>query len=69
MATEIAWSRMPRSKQIETTKSEKIATALARNWKLPEDPEFVGTGHHLRSRLFSLLGIDKDFDGGHRQQV
>lgn len=44
--------------EIETTKSEKVATAVARNLKLTEDPEFVGTGHSLRSRVFSLLGID-----------
>jgi exopolysaccharide transport family protein len=48
--------------EIETTKSEKVATAVARNLKLTEDPEFVGTGHGLKSRVFSLLGIDSGLD-------
>ena len=48
--------------EIETTKSEKVATAVARNLKLTEDPEFVGTGHSLRSRVFSLLGIDRGLE-------
>ncbi|HXI07841.1 MAG TPA: polysaccharide biosynthesis tyrosine autokinase [Bradyrhizobium sp.] len=43
--------------EIETTKSEKVAIAVARNLRLQEDPEFVGSGASLRSRIFSLLGL------------
>lgn len=45
--------------EIETTKSEKVATAVARNLRLTEDPEFIGVGQGLRSRIFSLLGINR----------
>src|SRR5215470_7482796 len=30
--------------EIETTKSEKVATTVARQLKLTEDPEFIGPG-------------------------
>jgi polysaccharide biosynthesis transport protein len=55
--------------EIETTKSEKVATAVARNLKLTEDPEFVGTGHSLRSRVFSLLGIDRGLEQPSNEEV
>jgi exopolysaccharide transport family protein len=41
--------------EIETTKSEKVATSVARQLHLNEDPEFIGAGSGLRSRIFSLL--------------
>ncbi len=39
--------------EIETTKSEKVATAVIRRLHLNEDPEFVGSGPGLRQRMFS----------------
>lgn len=41
--------------EIETTRSEKVATRVAKQLRLNEDPEFVGVGNSLRSRIFSLL--------------
>jgi succinoglycan biosynthesis transport protein ExoP len=41
--------------EIETTKSEKVATTVARQLKLNEDPEFIGPGSGLRHRLLSLF--------------
>jgi len=41
--------------EIETTKSEKVATTVARQLKLTEDPEFIGAGTGLRHRLLSLF--------------
>lgn len=43
--------------EIETTRSEKVATNVARRLNLTEDPEFVGSGNSLRSRMLSLLGL------------
>jgi polysaccharide biosynthesis transport protein len=43
--------------EIETTKSEKVAASVARQLKLTEDPEFIGPGTGLRSRLLSLINI------------
>src|SRR5260221_8826619 len=37
--------------EIETTKSEKVATSVAGQLKLTEDPEFIGPGTGLKSRL------------------
>jgi polysaccharide biosynthesis transport protein len=46
--------------EIETTKSEKVATAVIRRLHLTEDPEFVGAGSGLKRRLFALfLGADQ----------
>jgi succinoglycan biosynthesis transport protein ExoP len=45
--------------EIETTKSEKVATAVARKLHLDTDPEFIGTGTGLKSHIISLLGLDK----------
>src|ERR1700730_5490224 len=39
--------------EIETTRSEKVASAVIRKLHLDEDPEFVGAGHGLKRRLFS----------------
>lgn len=39
--------------EIETTKSEKVATAVIRQLHLTDDPEFVGAPHGLRNRLFA----------------
>jgi polysaccharide biosynthesis transport protein len=44
--------------EIETTKSEKVALNVARLLHLNEDPEFVGAGTGLRSRIFSLLRLN-----------
>jgi polysaccharide biosynthesis transport protein len=41
--------------EIETTKSEKVATSVAGQLKLTEDPEFIGPGTGLKSRLLSLV--------------
>jgi succinoglycan biosynthesis transport protein ExoP len=41
--------------EIETTKSERVATMVARQLKLTEDPEFVGAGSGLRQRILSLF--------------
>ena len=43
--------------EIETTKSEKVATAVARRLHLTEDPEFVGIGQSLKYRILSLLKL------------
>ena len=43
--------------EIETTRSESVANNVARKLKLTEDPEFVGTGVGLRTRLLSWIGI------------
>jgi succinoglycan biosynthesis transport protein ExoP len=43
--------------EIETTKSEKVATAVVNRLHLTEDPEFVGAGLGLKRRLFSLLKL------------
>ena len=43
--------------EIETTKSEKVATMVARRLHLTEDPEFVGVGQSLRYRILSLLKL------------
>ena len=41
--------------EIETTKSERVATMVAHQLKLTEDPEFVGAGSGLRQRIMSLF--------------
>lgn len=41
--------------EIETTMSENVAGSVARRLHLDEDPEFIGTGASLRSRLFALF--------------
>jgi succinoglycan biosynthesis transport protein ExoP len=43
--------------EIETTRSEKVATAVIRRLHLTEDPEFVGPGKELTRRIFSLFGL------------
>jgi polysaccharide biosynthesis transport protein len=43
--------------EIETTMSENVVDAVARRLHLEQDPEFIGTGVSLRSRLFALLKI------------
>jgi polysaccharide biosynthesis transport protein len=44
--------------EIETTKSEKVATAVIRKLHLDEDPEFIGAGQGLRRRILSLFKFD-----------
>jgi polysaccharide biosynthesis transport protein len=44
--------------EIETTRSEKVATAVIRRLHLDEDPEFVGAGAGLKRRIFSLLKLN-----------
>jgi exopolysaccharide transport family protein len=46
--------------EIETTKSERVATMVARQLKLTEDPEFVGAGSGLRHRILSLFSSRPD---------
>jgi succinoglycan biosynthesis transport protein ExoP len=41
--------------EIETTKSEKVATVVAKRLKLVSDPEFVGSSESLKQRIFSLI--------------
>ena len=43
--------------EIETTRSESVASAVARQLHLTEDPEFIGSGMGLRSLLLSFVGI------------
>ena len=43
--------------EIETTRSESVASAVARQLHLTEDPEFIGSGTGLRSLLLSFVGI------------
>jgi polysaccharide biosynthesis transport protein len=43
--------------EIETTKSERVAIAVANQQHLTEDPEFIGAGHNLKQRILSLLRI------------
>jgi polysaccharide biosynthesis transport protein len=43
--------------EIETTKSQKVAIGVAHQLHLNEDPEFVGAGRSLKSRILSLLRI------------
>jgi succinoglycan biosynthesis transport protein ExoP len=43
--------------EIETTKSEKIAIAVARRLNLIKDPEFIGSGTTLKSRILAALKI------------
>lgn len=42
--------------EIETVKSERVATAVIKRLKLTTDPEFVGSGRQLARRLFDLFG-------------
>jgi succinoglycan biosynthesis transport protein ExoP len=41
--------------EIETTKSEKVASVVIARLHLTDDPEFVGAGQGLQRRLFSLF--------------
>ena len=41
--------------EIETTRSDNVATAVIRKLRLTEDPEFVGAGQGLKRRLFSIF--------------
>ncbi|MGJ4892940.1 polysaccharide biosynthesis tyrosine autokinase [Bradyrhizobium sp. HKCCYLS3077] len=43
--------------EIETTKSEQVVSAVIRNLRLTEDPEFIGAGEGLKQRLFGLAGL------------
>jgi exopolysaccharide transport family protein len=43
--------------EIETTRSESVASTVARQLHLTEDPEFIGSGVGLRARLLSWLGL------------
>jgi succinoglycan biosynthesis transport protein ExoP len=45
--------------EIETTRSEKVATAVVQRLHLDEDPEFVGAGMGLTRRIFSLFTWNK----------
>jgi polysaccharide biosynthesis transport protein len=41
--------------EIETTKSERVATVVANQLHLTDDPEFVGPSQGIRHRILSLL--------------
>ena len=49
--------------EIETTKSEKVATMVIRRLHLTEDPEFVGTGHGLARRILTIFHTTPSSDG------
>jgi succinoglycan biosynthesis transport protein ExoP len=44
--------------EIETTMSEKVATAVIRRLDLTKDPEFEGTGENLKQHILSLLRLN-----------
>jgi succinoglycan biosynthesis transport protein ExoP len=44
--------------EIETTKSEKVATAVINRLHLTEDPEFVGTGRGFTRHILSLFKLN-----------
>src|SRR4030081_891595 len=44
--------------EIETTKSEKVATAVIDQLRLREDPEFIGSGSGLAHRILSLIPLN-----------
>ncbi|SRR5579871_316345 len=44
--------------EIETTRSERVATTVANQLHLTEDAEFIGAGQGLMGRMFSLLGMN-----------
>jgi succinoglycan biosynthesis transport protein ExoP len=46
--------------EIETTKSEQVATAVIRQLHLTEDPEFVGPGRGLKRHILSLLNLSSE---------
>src|SRR5438270_1293006 len=46
--------------EIETTKSEQVASSVVRKLHLTEDPEFVGAGRGLGRHLFSLFNQAPD---------
>ncbi len=48
--------------EIETTKSEKVASTVIRRLNLLEDPEFIGAGAGLKRRLFTVLGLTSGVD-------
>jgi polysaccharide biosynthesis transport protein len=50
--------------EIETTKSEKVATTVVRRLQLDQDPEFVGVGGSLGRAILSFLKLapQEDFD-------
>lgn len=48
--------------EIETTKSEKVASTVIRRLNLLEDPEFIGAGAGLKRRLFTILGLTSGVD-------
>jgi succinoglycan biosynthesis transport protein ExoP len=44
--------------EIETTRSEKVATAVIDQLRLREDPEFIGSGSGLAHRILSLIPLN-----------
>ncbi len=48
--------------EVETTKSEKVALTVARQLHLNEDPEFIGPGSGLKSRVFALLRLNSEHE-------
>src|SRR6202048_1145885 len=50
--------------EIETTRSEKVATAVIDRLHLTEDPEFVGTGRGLTRHILSLFKLNAEPEQG-----
>jgi exopolysaccharide transport family protein len=48
--------------EIETTKSERVASTVIRRLKLTDDPEFAGVGKGLKRRILSLFKFDSGED-------
>jgi polysaccharide biosynthesis transport protein len=48
--------------EIETTKSEKVATAVINRLHLDQDPEFIGASKGLTRRILSLFRLDSGPD-------
>lgn len=48
--------------EIETTKSEKVASTVIKRLNLLEDPEFIGAGAGLKRRVFAILGLTSGVD-------
>jgi polysaccharide biosynthesis transport protein len=43
--------------EVETTRSEKVASAVIRRMHLDEDPEFIGTGMGIKRHLLKSIGL------------
>jgi polysaccharide biosynthesis transport protein len=48
--------------EIETTKSEKVATMVTQRLRLTQDPEFIGAGYGLARRILTLFHASSSDD-------